>query len=73
MLKVEELQLGHRYLFLGQHVDTDDLFEGVLEEESAGGKFSKIRFEDRTHSWRETKELFALEELPGRSPYAQPA
>jgi hypothetical protein len=67
MLEVKDLKIGHRYLFLGQHVDTDDFYEGVLEENSAKGEYTKLRFEDGTHSWRKTGELHALEELPIRS------
>ena len=48
MCKVEDLELGHRYLFLEQHVDVDHVFEGVYEEKSSDGKYSKLRFEDGT-------------------------
>lgn len=64
MCKVEDLELGHRYLFLEQHVDVDHVFEGVYEEKSSDGKYSKLRFEDGTHAWKETRGLAVIEELP---------
>ena len=53
-------------------MDEDKVFEGVFEEKSSKGEYSKLRYEDGTHRWKETRMLQAIEELPGRSPYAQP-
>ncbi len=69
MIKVEDLKLGQRYLFLEGHTDGDIPFEGVFEEQSSDRLYSKVRFEDGTHAWKETILLIALEELPGKEGY----
>lgn len=61
-----------RYLFLEQHTGGDIIFEAVLEEKSETGAWTKLRFEDGHHQWKATDSLEAIEELPGRVPYAQP-
>lgn len=67
-----KLELGNRYLFLWGHTDGDVVFEAMVEEESETKAWTKLRYEDGHHEWKETDSLQAIEELPGRSPYAQP-
>jgi hypothetical protein len=63
MLKVEELKVGHRYLFLETHVDGDIPFEAVLEEFAPSRNYGRLLFPDGSYKWMQSEWLQPVEEL----------
>lgn len=69
MLKVEDLELGHRYLLKEIHIDGDDIFEATVEEKTkdAPEEVLKLRrFPEGEFVWKESWRLQVIEELPSQ-------